>query len=194
MLYTAVPPLLVRTVLGMWGYLGGSQRHGGMCWPLLFAEAAELKRTSTKCAAATAPLKLGWVGQALIFMKEIANKTCDFNAGWLLMLGALCVKIGVSRTASLPLSLSPGRWQGFFEVVDERVWSGAFLVKIRGSSSTCGPRLPPVGSIWKSCKGLFFDFFLKRLCKRISAKLIFGFAGCLCRCCTCRLISSEGNN
>lgn len=59
LLYTAVPPLLVRTVLGMWGYLGGSQRHGGMCWPLLFAEAAELKRTSTKCAAATAPLKLG---------------------------------------------------------------------------------------------------------------------------------------
>lgn len=46
-------------------------------------------------------------------MKEIANKTCDFNAGWLLMLGALCVKIGVSRTASL--SLSPVDDRGFLK-------------------------------------------------------------------------------
>lgn len=46
-------------------------------------------------------------------MKEIANKTCDFNAGWLLMLGALCGKIGVSRTASL--SLSPVDDRGFLE-------------------------------------------------------------------------------
>ena len=127
---------------------GSRERYGGMndmCWPLLLlllccAAEFEAQQPGERSSDFTAATLVSWKKLALLFFffltKEKSGVLCLFSTCLLVLCWRLCTTVlrvwrwDYFMCLSLCLRV---RWQGFFEAVDERVWS-ALLVKTRESS------------------------------------------------------------